>query len=257
MSRRTFAAAAIAIGGLLITPQVLPASAAAPTSSEASALAVADPRPPVGKAWLVGAVTDQAGHPHQDVTVEAWLADPETGEPTGTEPTASDLTYENVLDDNQEGYFRLEVPIHAYYLIVISRATDDDFRTFQYNDGQPIKVGVHKVRQLGTSEIAFVKAQTSKTSAKLSPSTVKVNKQAKITITVTCANVDPVLGKVTAAVGGKKVTGTLKQTSKGKITLTLPKLKKPGKYTVEAWYLGDSFTKKSTTPKKLTLTVKK
>jgi hypothetical protein len=255
MSRRTLAAAAIAIGGLLITPQVLPASAAAPGSSDASVAALADPRPPVGKAWLVGVVTDQAGHPLQGVTVEAWQADPETGEPTATEPTASDITYENVAEDDQEGYFRLEVPIHTYYLIVISRPTDD-FRTFRYNSGDPIKAGLRKVRQLGTSAVSYVEAQGSKTSAKLSPSTVKVNKPAKVTVTVTCKNVDPVLGKVTAAVGGKKVTGTLKQSSNGKITLTLPKLKKAGKYPVVVSFAGDSFVKKSTA-KKLTLTVKK
>jgi hypothetical protein len=255
MPRRTLAAAAIAIGGLLITPQVLPASATAPGSSDASAAALADPRPPVGNAWLVGVVTDQAGHPLQDVTVEAWQADPETGAPTATAPTASDITYENVAEDNQEGYFRLEVPIHDYYVIVISRPTDD-FRTFRYNGGDPIKAGLRKVRQLGTSQISYLEAQTSRTSAKLSPSTVKVNKPAKVTVTVACKNVDPVLGKVTAAVGGKKVIGTLKQSSKGKITLTLPKLKKAGKYPVVVSFVGDSFVQKSTA-KKLTLTVKK
>jgi hypothetical protein len=251
MSRRTVAAAAIAIGGLLITPQVLPASAATPGSGDrASALALADPQPPAGKAWLVGVVTDQAGHPLQDVTVEAWLAD--DTEPT--EPTASDLTYENVQAGDQEGYFRLEVPIHAKYLIVISRS---DVRTYQYNDGQPIKVGLHKVRKLGTSEIAFIARQKSVTSAKLAPASVKVDKAAKITVTVTCTHVDPVLGKVTVAVGGKKVTGTLTQSSKGRITLTLPKLKKPGKYTVTASYLGDTYVLKSAPKKSLTLTVKK
>lgn len=253
MSRRIAAALALAVaGGMLITPQVLPASATTQSAAGSSAAALAAPLPPVGKAWLVGIVTDQAGHPLQDVSVQAWSTDPEA-----TEPVASDLTYENVLLDNQQGFFRLEVPIHAEYLIVMSSDTGDPFRTFQYNGGEPVKVGLRRERKLGTSEIARTALQKSATTAKLSSASVKVNKQAKITITVKCKNVAPVLGKVTAAVGGKKVAGTLKQSSNGKITLTLPKLKKPGKYTVEAWYLGDRYVKKSTAGKKLTLTVKK
>jgi hypothetical protein len=254
MSRRTVAATAIAIGGLLLTPQVLPASATTPGSADGVAsVALAAAQPPEGKAWLVGVVTDQAGHTLDGVNVEAWPTDP-----GATEPIASSLTYDSIRNDGQHGFFNLEVPIHSTYLIVISRPTgdlDDGFRTFQYNDGKPIKVGLRKERKLGTAEIARTALQKSATKATLGPATVKLGKQAKITVTVTCKNVDPVLGKVTAAVGGKKVAGTLKQTSRGRITLTLPKLTKPGKYTVEAWYLGDSYTKKST--KKLTLTVKK
>jgi hypothetical protein len=253
MSRRTVAAAAIAIGGLLITPQVLPASAATPGSGErASALALADPHPPAGKAWLVGVVTDQAGHPLQDVTVEAWLAD--DTEPT--EPTASDLTYENVLAGDQEGYFRLEVPIHAEYLIVISRATDDAFRTFQYHDGQPIKVGLHKVRKLGTSEIARTALQPSKVTAKISPTKVNAGKKTKLTVTVTCTNVAPVTGTFNVTIDGKQVKFKKPvHLSNGKAVADLTAPKKRGTYDVVVSYSGDSYVKKSA--KKLTLTVKK
>jgi hypothetical protein len=249
MSRR-IAAAIAACGALLLVPQALPASAA-PTAVDGGSFVEAPSGPPVGKAWLVGVITDQAGHPLQDVNVEAWPDDPDA-----TEPVASDRTYENVADE-QQGYFRLEVPIHAHYLIVVSADPADPYRTFQYNDGDPIKVGLRRVRTLGTSEIARTALQASRTTAKIKPGAVKAGKQATITISVTCKNVDPVLGKVTAAVDGKKVAGVLKQKSHGQLTLTLPKLKQPGKYTVEAWYLGDSYVKKSTPKKKLKLTVKK
>ena len=249
MSRR-IVAALVACGALAVVPQALPASAA-PAAQDSGAGVTTPAKPPVGKAWLEGVVTDQAGHTLQDVNVEAWPDDPDA-----TEPVASDLTYENVADD-QQGYFRLEVPIHASYLIVISADPDDPYRTFQYNDGEAIKVGLRKERNLGTSEIARVAMQPSTTTAKIKPGAVKVGKQAKITINVACKNVDPVLGKVTASVGGKKVTGVLKQKNHGQMVLTLPKLKKPGKYTVEAWYLGDSYVKKSTTKKPLKLVVKK
>jgi Bacterial Ig-like domain (group 3) len=248
MSRRRIAAAALAACGALVAlPQVLPASAA-PVAQDGP-VTTARGGPPVGKAWLVGVITDQAGHPLQDVNVEAWPVNPDA-----TEPVASDLTYENVAD-GQRGYFRLEVPIHARYVIVVSADTEDPYRTFRYNDGEPIRVGRRTTRKLGTSEIARVARQPSKIAARLRSATVKAGKAAPITVTVTCKNVDPVLGKVTVAVAGKKVAGTLKEASKGRITLALPGLRKPGKYTVEVSYLGDSYVKKSDT--KVTLTVKK
>jgi hypothetical protein len=249
MPRRTIAALT-ACGALVVAPHALPASATPGVPDQRAAVA-APAGPPVGRAWLVGVITDQAGHPLQDVNVEAWPDDP-----AATAPTASDRTYENEQDD-QQGYFRLEVPIHARYRIVVSADPEDPYRTFQYNDGEPIKVGLRKVRRLGTSEIARVALQRSQTTAEIGPGTVRAGKQARITITVACKNVDPVLGKVTASVAGKKVAGVLTARNRGRIVLTLPKLRKAGHYTVEAWYLGDSYVRKSTTKKPLTLTVKK
>jgi Bacterial Ig-like domain (group 3) len=246
MNRRRIAAALAVCGGLLLAPYTGPAGASGPDSG---ARALAAPRPPVGKAWLVGVVTDQAGHPLNDVNVEAWSAD-------GTaKRVASSLTYESIRNDGQNGFFLLEVPIHAEYLVVVSGNTDDAFRTFRYRDGEPVTAGLRRERSLGTLEIARTALQPSATTARLKPTTVKAGKAGAITVAVTCTNVDPVLGKVTAVVAGKKVTGTLDEGDDGRITLTLPKLKKPGRYTVEASYLGDSYVKKSTT--KLTLTVKK
>jgi hypothetical protein len=253
MSRR-LAAALVASAALAVAAPALPGSAAPAGpdglgGADGSSFTLPAAQPPAGKAWLVGVITDQAGHPLQDVGVEAWLDDP-----AATEPTASDLTYENVAND-QQGYFRLEVPTGASYRIVVSADPEDPYREFDYNGGKPVKVGQRTVRDLGASEIARVDRQPSKTGAKVKPGTVKAGKAATITITVTCENVDPVLGKVTATLGGKKVTGVLKAKGHGKVTLPLPKLKKPGSYTVQASYLGDSYVKKSAT--KVTVKVKK
>ena len=249
--RRTLAAISVAAAVLVGGSHTVSADATPSTSGGGGAGTLRAGGPPPGKAWLVGQITDQAAHPLQDVNVEAWSDDP-----GATAPVASDLTYENLVDGKQ-GYFRLEVPIHAYYRIVVSADPNDPYRTFQYHDGEPIKVGTRKVRKLGTTAVARVALQPSRTSATINPGRVKVGQAARITVTVTCRNVDPVLGKVTAAVGGKKVAGTLKQASRGKVTLTLPKLRKPGRYAVAAWYLGDSYVKKSTTASKLTLVVHK
>lgn len=255
MSRRRIAAALATCGVLLAAPHALPAQAAVPASGGASALAAA--RPPAGKAWLTGIITDQAGHTLNDVNVEAWRVD-------GDQPelVASSRTYESTRKDGQNGFFNLEVPIHASYQVLISvdqgQEDDDAFRMQTYvapNGNDELKVGLRKERDLGTTEIARQAAQPSRTKARVSPAKVKAGKKAKVTVTVTCTNVDPVTGKVVAVVGHKKVSGTLKATSHGRVTLTLPKLKKPGKYTVKATYLGNDVVKKSSA--KVKLTVKK
>jgi hypothetical protein len=252
MSRRPAAviAAILACGALVATSQVLPASATPAGADGAQPAAAADaPKPPKGKAWLVGVITDQAGHPLQDVNVEAWPDDPDA-----TEPTASDLTYENLLTGKQ-GYYRLEVPIHASYRIVVSADTEDPYRTFQYNDGDPIKAGTRKVRKLGTSEIARVALQPSKTTVKAKPATVKAGKTATLTVTVLCKNVEPVTGKVAITLDGKKVKKSPFSLKQGTAVVKLAAPKQAGKHDVEVSYLGDPYVKKSAT--KLTLTVKK
>lgn len=260
MSRRIFAALAVT-GGLLITPQVLPASASAGLSSDAGQLLVLAPtEPPEGKAWLEGVLTDQAGHPLDGVNVEAWRVD--TVEP---EMVASNFTYAGDPDDGRHdhGVFRLEVPIQAEYEVLFStdrgEEDGDRFRMDTYvapNGNDTIKVGTRKTRNLGTTEIARVDAQPSTTRAKLAPTKVKVGKAGKITVTVACKNVAPVTGKVTVAIGGKKVARTLTERNQGTVTLTLPALKNPGRYTVEAWFLGTDTVKKSTAKVKLTVTKK-
>ncbi|MGB0099127.1 MAG: Ig-like domain repeat protein [Nocardioides sp.] len=249
MTRSRLAAALVAVGALVLAPQVLPAVA---VSSPADTSGVVAPvaRPPVGKAWLVGVVTDQAGHPLNDVVVEAWSTDP-----TASAPTATSLTYESDRRAGQNGFFNLEVPGGAAYVVVVSRPTDDAFRGVELNGGSPYSVGKRVERDLGTIEIAYTARQRSTTKARLSPAKVKAGKRTKVVATVTSKNVAPVLGKVTAVVGGKSVAGKLKRSSKGRITLALPPVKRPGTYTVRVSYLGDSFVKKSAT--KLKLTVKK
>ncbi len=261
MSRRIAAAVALAVAGaLLVTPQVLPASASTSADSAATVQALAPTEPPAGMAWIEGIITDQAGHPLDNVNVEAWQVD----DGTERQLVASNLTYAGVPDDGRHGHgvFRLEVPIHHKYEIVFSTdqgAEDDDaFRLDTYvapNGNDTIRVGKSKVRKLGASEIARIKAQRSTIQAKLLPTTVKVGKAGKVLVAIACKYVAPVTGKVTVAVGGKKVAKVLREGDLGAATLTMPKLKKPGTYDVEVWFLGTDTVKKST--KKLTLTVKK
>ena len=245
MSRR-LAAALVACGVLVVAPHALPASAAPSGTDDTSAPAVA--KPPKGKAWLVGVVTDQAGHPLQNVNVEAWS--------TGAEPevVASSLTYESPRT-GKTGFYNLEVPIHAEYRIVVSGDPEDPYRTFQYNEGQPIKAGLHKERKLGTSEIARVKLQPSRTTVKAKPATAKAGKATALTVTVLCKNVAPVTGKVAITLDGKKVRKSPFPLKNGKAVVKLTAPKQAGKHAVDVSYLGDPYVKKSA--RTFTLTVKK
>jgi hypothetical protein len=248
---RALAALTVA-GGLLLTSHVLPASAAPATGGDAIA-ALAPAGPPVGRAWLVGVITDEAGHPLNGVNVEAWSTDP-----AATSPIASGLTYESIRNDGQNGFFNLEVPIHADYVVVFSRPSgdvSDAFRTYEYNDGDPIKVGLRKERELGTTELVHEGQVASRTAAGLKPGSVKPGKPAKLTVTVTSRFVAPVTGKVTVTLGGAKVTKKPVALRGGKVALTLTAPRKPGKYSVVATFAGSGTVQRS--DDKATLTVKR
>jgi hypothetical protein len=247
-------AALAAAGGLLLTSHVLPASAAPATGGDAAA-APAGLRvgPPVGRAWLVGVVTDQAGHPLDGVNVEAWSTDP-----AATAPVASGLTYESTRNDGQHGFFNLEVPIHADYVVVFSRPSGDvrdAFHTSEYDGGDPITVGLRKERELGTTELVHEGQVASRAAAALKPGSVKPGRTAKLTVTVTSRFVAPVIGKVTVTLGGAKVTKKPVALRGGKLALTLTAPRKPGKYSVVATFAGSGTVQRS--DGRTTLTVKR
>ena len=165
-----------AAGGLVIAPQVLPASAnTAPkvgsTHVRAAALAVT---PPAGSSWIQGILTDQAGHPLNNVNVEAWSTDP-----TITVPVASNLTYAGTPADarHQAGVFRLEVPAGTPYRVTLStiggQEDGDRFRMQAYGAGRPIMTraipaGLTAGRIIGLGKIQLVRQGTvaSKTTAR-------------------------------------------------------------------------------------------
>lgn len=93
------------------------------------------------------------------------------------------------------------------------------------------------------------------TSIKLVDSTITTKQKAKVKVTVSASNGASETGKVIVYYDKKHKTVTLKKSDHGKITVTLPKLKK-GTYTVYAKYEGTSSIDSDNSSKK-TLKVRK
>ncbi|MEN0128738.1 MAG: Ig-like domain repeat protein [Brevundimonas sp.] len=121
----------------------------------------------------------------------------------------------------------------------------------------PVLAG-HTINAFTSAATAKVAKATSKSSVKAVKSTVKATKAkvatAKVNVTVAVKGVTPT-GKVTVKVDKKVTNVVLKASKKGKITVTLTKLK-PGKHTVVVRYLGSSTVKASAWSKKVVITVK-
>lgn len=99
----------------------------------------------------------------------------------------------------------------------------------------------------------------SKKSAKITTTTTTLKSTAagKATVKVATTGISKPTGTVKITVGGKSVSRTLKSTYNGKMSLTLPKLKK-GTYTLKTTFTPSSSTKYAakTTSKSIKVTVK-
>ncbi|MDR3070521.1 MAG: hypothetical protein LBU38_05885, partial [Propionibacteriaceae bacterium] len=108
-----------------------------------------------------------------------------------------------------------------------------------------------EVKETKVSGATAVSKVTPALSAKLSKTTVKTKAKAKVKVTVKAGTLQPT-GKVTvkykkSGTKEKSKTATYKTSNKGVITVTLPKLKKKGTYTLSISYAGNSQIAKSTT----------
>jgi hypothetical protein len=263
---RTAAVAAVALaGGLVLTPQVLPAQAA---TAKHTAFKVVAPAVPAGDAWLQGTLTDQAGHPLDNVNVEVWSTDP-----TATEPTGSNITYAGVPADGRHahGAYRIQVPLNAPYTIVFSAVGNsedgDAYRMQKLGAGRPIMVRPGnttrsaadaaallpgRVFNLGKTQLVHQGRVAS--AVKVKAPKVKAGTKGKLTVQVTSHFVRDVTGKLIIHVAGKRINAHLTASDHGKLTTHLPKLKNAGKYNVTARYLGSKTVMHSTAkPAKVTV----
>jgi hypothetical protein len=247
-----------AVGGLIVAPQVLPASAEPVViSARSSTLAAAlVPTPPAGESWIQGVLTDQAGHPLNNVNVEAWPVDPTAGV-----PVASNLSYAGAPADgrHQSGVFRIAVPGGTPYRITFSTIVGEEdgdlFRAQNYGGGKAIMTRVTSASQptrvaavmaasgrivdLGKTQLARQGTVDSKTKAKLSSAKVSAAKRGKLTIKVTSRFVTNVTGKVLVKVSGKSIKAHLATYDHGTAKIRLPKLK-PGRYPVTVKFAGSN-----------------
>jgi hypothetical protein len=250
------------LSAAVLAPHALPATAA----TGGRQLSVAAAVPPAGSAWIQGVLTDQAGHPVDNVNVEVWSDDP-----SAAGPIASNLTYGGTPADGRHahGVYRVEVPMDQPYSIVFSAvggAEDGDaFRMQTYGQGRPIMVrsttrtrGVSAaagtIRKLGRTELARQGKVRSTVKAKVHPAKGAA-KRGTLLVKVKSPYVSPVTGKVIVKVNGKKVTNHLGKNEHGKSTLKLPKLTKAGKYKVHVHFAGTGTVARSKT-KPIKLTVK-
>jgi hypothetical protein len=258
------------IGGLVLAPQALPASAtmAAPTVAPVVPPA---PVPPTGTTWIQGVLTDQANHAIDNVNVEVWPNDP-----AATQPLASNLSYGGTPADGRHnhGAYRVEVPSNVPYIIVFSAvggAEDGDaYRMQSYGEGRPLMVrpttrssrtlakagAPGRVRDLGTTQLVHQGRVSSSIKAKLGSAKVKAGGKGKLTVTVTSPFVSNVTGKLTVKVAGKKLTNRLGASDRGKATINLPKMNKPGAHQIVASF-GATGTVEGATAKPVKLTITK
>jgi predicted secreted protein len=80
---------------------------------------------------------------------------------------------------------------------------------------------------------------TSKTTISLKKGTITTHTKGSVTVTVTSPGTSRPTGSVVLSYGKKSITKSLVSSSKGKLTFSLPKLKK-GTYSVTATYKGSN-----------------
>jgi hypothetical protein len=224
-------------------------------------LAHVEPVPPAGESWIQGVLTDQAGHPLENVNVEVWPQDV-----SAVSPVASNLSYAGDPDDatRQSGVFRVAVPAGTPYRLSFSTVggteDGDNFRMQNYGDGRPIMTRTHgtvaitsgtaivtssgRVIDLGTIQLARQGTVESQTTAKLTRAKVHAGRRAKVVATVSSPFVTDVTGRLQVRVNGKKVSHTLTALEHGRATVRLPKLER-GSHRVRVIFKGSSTVARS------------
>jgi hypothetical protein len=215
----------------------------------ASAHAAGD-QPAKKRAWIQGVVTDQAGHPLDDINVEAVPAnDP------GADPVASWITYEGPQVGEEHGWFRLYVPAGSYRVRFSSLSDDaEQFRSaFYAEDGatRTLTVLGRQIRELDTTQLVHVGRVASRTTARLVAATVRADQRAVVKVAAVSRFVAPIAGKVRVTVDRRSVaTATLVG---GAARVVLPRLA-PGRHSVTATFLATGTVAQSTSPaQKLTV----
>ena len=141
----------------------------------------------------------------------------------------------------------------------ISGATSPTYALAVADAAKAISVEVSAARAghatgTATSAAKTVPKISSKTTAKLVKAKIAAGKRGKVTFTVKAPGIARPTGKISVVVDGKvKLKVTLKAKHKGKVTVTLPRLKK-GKHKISGTYAGTATINRSTS-RKVTLTV--
>lgn len=231
-------AALFTAAALLITPQVLPASAAPSHSVRAAAPSAVSPVP-----LIQGVVADQFGENVDGVTVRATK---------GATTVASAETYASKWASGpQHGYFYLEVGKPGTYTVTLSKK---GYETVKYTG---IEVTGRKQR-LSLGEIGIEKSpEPTTTSAALVSRNVSTKARGAVVVTVASKATKTPTGAVEVREGNKVVgSAELKSGNKGTVTVTLGKLGKGG-HVLKAYFLGSKSLLPSVSKQPITLMVVK
>lgn len=229
--------AALAVGAaLVLTPQVLPASA----STKDTAVAVAKPSRPSPAPLVQGVVADQFGNFVDGVMVKATK---------GATAVASAETYASAWASGpQHGYFYLEVGKPGTYTITLAKK---GYETVKYTG---IEVARPK-QKVSLGEIEIEKSpEPTTTSAALVSRNVSTKARGAVVVTVASKATKTPAGSVEVREGNKVVgSGEIKAANKGVVTVALGKLGKGG-HVLKAYFLG-SDTLEASASKPITLMV--
>ncbi|MGZ4456101.1 MAG: Ig-like domain repeat protein [Nocardioides sp.] len=240
--------ALLAAAGLAVVSFHGTSAQASQGSASASTSGLSAPTAPhKGRAWIQGAVTDQAGHYLDDVNVEALDADGGV--------TASSITYEDPDGGHPHGFFRLYVPAGKYQ-VRFSSLDGEPFRTAYYSEDGAVKnltVVSKQIRVLDTTALLHAGKVASTTKASLADSSILTTDNGLVRFSVSSKFVDPVDGKVKVTVDGDSAGTVTLSDGAGKLKLDrLP----AGQHDIGVAYLG-STTVKGSKAATAVLTVKK
>ena len=242
MSRRISAALALAVvGGLLLAPQALPASASTPLAADGATVALPPARPAAGHAWIDGLVQDRAQRYLDGVNVEAFRADDLDGD-----PVASWITYEDPEDGPAHGWFRLYGLEAGVDYEVRFSSLDDDADPYRASwFPKAVRLTNRQVLELPTTTLTLQRKVTAKLTAAFAHSSVKPATAARLKISLTSPDVKPVIGDLRVKIDGSRAWSTpLKTGNNGHTVVSLPKLKL-GTHKVAVTFGGNDAVMKS------------
>jgi hypothetical protein len=224
--------------------------AAAPSGAAGTSLLATPDSPPEGRAWLEGLVVDQAGRPLDNVVVQAFDA---LDDDPGADPVATWITYADPADGPAHGFYRLYVPQGDDVVLDIRfsspEGTLDPYRARTLDGAHLVGGGAKKrgiVQELGTTVMTLERQAEAR--VRLSPSrdVTRPGRSARLGVTVTSPDVDPVTGKVVLSVDGRtRGQQVLTRKTDGRAAFTLPALK-PGKHTLVVRYAGSTLVEAAT-----------
>lgn len=232
--------AAAALVGLGIVPLALPAQADqhAPVADGGHLQAVPE-RPAAGEGWIQGKVLDRAKRPILNINVEAF----KVGHLTGT-PVSSSLTYAPTYRD-ERGWYRLYGLQPGKYKVRYSSLskTKASYKTVW---SKTITVGDRKTVELSAQTMTLQQKVAATLTASFADATVKPSQKAKLKITLTSPDVDPIAGDLYVKIDKQRAWKTpIKDANRGKVTVNLPK-QALGKHTVAVRFGGNDAVKAST-----------